>query len=110
METGANSPGRVYRSPNGGKTWGNPEVDLDQTAYSVTAEVGLAIVGAYSGRVWSRDNAGTWSVQVLPGPAGGILTPGETTAAINIIDSADSQRFVVGGGFGLEHADPRRRR
>jgi len=97
---GANSPGRVYRSPDGGNTW-TAEVDLNVTPYSVTAEVGRTMVGAYSGLAWTRDMAGGWSSQTLPGPPGGLLTPGFTTAALNVVDSADPLHFVVGGGFGL---------
>ena len=98
---GANSPGRGYRTADGGLTWtmdwaGGP------TPYRVTAEPNNRVmVAAYSGTYLTRNGPGNWTQRTLPGPAGGVLTPGLSTAALGGIDSSDGDHFVVGGGFGL---------
>jgi photosystem II stability/assembly factor-like uncharacterized protein len=96
---GANSPGRIYSTVNGGKDW-CCEVDISPSPYGVSVEVGKVVVTGYSGVFWTNDGSG-WREGLLPGPPAGTVTPGATTAAINVVDSADPSHFVIGGGFGL---------
>ncbi|MGE3172458.1 MAG: WD40/YVTN/BNR-like repeat-containing protein [Planctomycetota bacterium] len=97
---GANGGGRGYRTANGGASWimdwaGAP------TPYRVTAEPDdRVMVAAYSGVYLTRNGPTSWTARTLPGPAGGTLTPGLSTAALGAIDSSDGDHFVVGGGFG----------
>jgi photosystem II stability/assembly factor-like uncharacterized protein len=120
---GANGPGRIWRTDDGGENW-TWETDTMQTPYTVTAEPGRVMVGSYSGRFYVRDGGeeGQWSFDystcagcgpttpgvncpdVLPGPAlpnGLPNLANTTTVAIQGVDSADADSFVVTGGWGL---------
>lgn len=99
---GANHPGRVYSSTNGGMSW-SLSLETGTTPYSVSVEPGRVYVGAYSGTYHVRIGT-TWRKGVLPGPTiPGVYTAlnGKTTPALQGLDSADTNTLTVSGGWGM---------